>query len=396
MSCALSFLVLFSLCDSYFIFFCLFFFFFFFFFFQAEDGIRDADVTGVQTCALPILVPAHVGHFQAFAVFGEVVAEVADFGREQADAFHAAVFFAAGHQGLHANADAEERAVLGDFFNKFNHTQAVHFGHAVADGADAGQDYPVGFADFGGIVCDQYGAVRGHVLYGFAGGMQVAHAVVDDGDGLHGGSVPIGDRLQGAFGGRGDTRHALVHFNRHAQCAAEGFEHGFNLVVGVLALQVVDVQGHHGVVHEALEELCEQVYVKPAHAGAGVGYVHEQTRAAGEIDDHAGQGFIQGHVGVAVTADAFLVAHRLLERLAEGDADIFHGVVVVDVEVALAGDVQVYQAVAGNLVHHVVKEGHTGVKAGFAGAIEIDLDGNLGFKGISLYPSLAFSHGDSV
>src|SRR5437667_5900154 len=36
----------------------LFFFFsfccFFFFFFQAEDGIRDRDVTGVQTCALPI------------------------------------------------------------------------------------------------------------------------------------------------------------------------------------------------------------------------------------------------------------------------------------------------------------------------------------------------------
>src|SRR5205807_5591718 len=31
-----------------------FFFFFFFFFFQAEDGIRDYKVTGVQTCALPI------------------------------------------------------------------------------------------------------------------------------------------------------------------------------------------------------------------------------------------------------------------------------------------------------------------------------------------------------
>src|SRR2546426_11645307 len=28
---------------------------FFFFFFQAEDGIRDYKVTGVQTCALPIL-----------------------------------------------------------------------------------------------------------------------------------------------------------------------------------------------------------------------------------------------------------------------------------------------------------------------------------------------------
>src|SRR6267154_3184211 len=33
---------------------------FIFFFFQAEDGIRDGRVTGVQTCALPILAGADV------------------------------------------------------------------------------------------------------------------------------------------------------------------------------------------------------------------------------------------------------------------------------------------------------------------------------------------------
>src|SRR6266498_2483260 len=33
----------------------------FFFFFQAEDGIRDADVTGVQTCALPICAVTNAG-----------------------------------------------------------------------------------------------------------------------------------------------------------------------------------------------------------------------------------------------------------------------------------------------------------------------------------------------
>src|SRR2546427_2760791 len=33
----------------------------FFFFFQAEDGIRDLTVTGVQTCALPILPAARHG-----------------------------------------------------------------------------------------------------------------------------------------------------------------------------------------------------------------------------------------------------------------------------------------------------------------------------------------------
>src|SRR5437764_4720115 len=31
-----------------------------FFFFQAEDGIRDTSVTGVQTCALPIFPVARV------------------------------------------------------------------------------------------------------------------------------------------------------------------------------------------------------------------------------------------------------------------------------------------------------------------------------------------------
>src|SRR5690606_32576040 len=33
-----------------------------FFFFQAEDGIRDFHVTGVQTCALPISSDLHIGH----------------------------------------------------------------------------------------------------------------------------------------------------------------------------------------------------------------------------------------------------------------------------------------------------------------------------------------------
>src|SRR5207244_10141375 len=40
---------------------CLF-VYFIFFFFQAEDGIRDDLVTGVQTCALPICRADAVGH----------------------------------------------------------------------------------------------------------------------------------------------------------------------------------------------------------------------------------------------------------------------------------------------------------------------------------------------
>ena len=36
------------------------------FFFQAEDGIRDYDVTGVQTCALPICqtLPSDIAYYR--------------------------------------------------------------------------------------------------------------------------------------------------------------------------------------------------------------------------------------------------------------------------------------------------------------------------------------------
>src|SRR5437588_2241185 len=49
-SCIFVFVVLFSVSFFFFFHLC----FFCFFFFQAEDGIRDHCVTGVQTCALPI------------------------------------------------------------------------------------------------------------------------------------------------------------------------------------------------------------------------------------------------------------------------------------------------------------------------------------------------------
>src|SRR5690606_40246852 len=47
----------------------------FIFFFQAEDGIRDFHVTGVQTCALPIS-DRHVAHLVAVLAQAELDVEV--------------------------------------------------------------------------------------------------------------------------------------------------------------------------------------------------------------------------------------------------------------------------------------------------------------------------------
>src|SRR6266540_5570397 len=47
---------------------------FVFFFFQAEDGIRDRDVTGVQTCALPISFTSEAK--EAVAHYPEITREI--------------------------------------------------------------------------------------------------------------------------------------------------------------------------------------------------------------------------------------------------------------------------------------------------------------------------------
>src|SRR5699024_11512647 len=46
------------------------------FFFQAEDGIRDRNVTGVQTCALPICLSTLESELRAHG--GELAAEKTD------------------------------------------------------------------------------------------------------------------------------------------------------------------------------------------------------------------------------------------------------------------------------------------------------------------------------
>src|SRR2546427_7640705 len=55
------FIILFFLCISFF--YIQHFILVFFFFFQAEDGIRDLTVTGVQTCALPIYMGIDIAGF---------------------------------------------------------------------------------------------------------------------------------------------------------------------------------------------------------------------------------------------------------------------------------------------------------------------------------------------
>src|SRR5437879_8529520 len=80
------------------------------FFFQAEDGIRDTSVTGVQTCALPICI----------ALGGEE----AGVGDDAAEfAFVGAIFHASGEDDVFFDEDAAD--VVGPELRSEEHTSEL-------------------------------------------------------------------------------------------------------------------------------------------------------------------------------------------------------------------------------------------------------------------------------
>src|SRR2546422_3728572 len=92
----------------------------FFFFFQAEDGIRDVAVTGVQTCALPI--------YLSNVVFSTSVIEQGKFGGANLTRanFNSADLFSA----IFTNANATQA-----IFRSADLTRA-NFRDAITNGAD--------------------------------------------------------------------------------------------------------------------------------------------------------------------------------------------------------------------------------------------------------------------
>src|SRR5699024_2821415 len=93
------------------------------FFFQAEDGIRSRNVTGVQTCALPILIPVLIAVLLA-AMLNPVVKVLTRYtflGRTAASGVAllglllviAGMFTLAGRQLFAQFADIQEKAVTG-------------------------------------------------------------------------------------------------------------------------------------------------------------------------------------------------------------------------------------------------------------------------------------------
>jgi len=84
-----------------------------------------------------------------------------------------------------------------------------------------------------------------------------------------------------------------------------------------------------------------------------------------------------------VSPQADFVTERFGKRLPEGDADVFDGMMSIDVGIAVALDGQIDQCVCGKEGQHVVEKAESGRDFWFSGSIELERQCNLRFVGIS-------------
>src|SRR3990172_4581425 len=126
--------------------------------------------------------------------------------------------------------------------------------------------------------------------------------------------------------------------------------------MAVAAAEEVEVEVEATVVGERPEEVLEELGRHVTDPPGAEDDAEMQPGPSGEVDHAAREGLVEGAVGVAEAGDPRLVPERDLEGLAEGDPDVLHRMMGVDVQVPPAAQLEIEPGVRGERREHVVEE----------------------------------------
>jgi hypothetical protein len=110
---------------------------------------------------------------------------------------------------------------------------------------------------------------------------------------------------------------------------------------------------------EAFEKIGNQFCLQIADARGADFCLNYGDCAAAEVDRCETESFIHGHEKIAGAQNAAPIAQCPVERLAQTDADIFDGVMLINIEVARSGKFQVKTAMTREQFQHVVEESNS-------------------------------------
>jgi hypothetical protein len=154
-------------------------------------------------------------------------------------------------------------------------------------------------------------------------------------------------------------------------------------MVRIVSSEIIDMQRCRCVVDEALEKLVKQVDVELADPWALELDPVLDAGPPGKIYYDTRQRLVQRHVSMPVTHNALLVPERLLEGLAQGNTDILHRMVIIDMQITAGVYFEVECTMTRDLLEHMFEERNPGIETGISAAIEVQDDIDLGFQRIA-------------
>lgn len=164
-------------------------------------------------------------------------------------------------------------------------------------------------------------------------------------------------------------------------------------MVGIVSVKIFHMQRHAAVDGKSHEPFLEEFGVEGSHLWCGKGDVPGYPRTVGKVHNHTRQRLIQGNIRAAKAGNPLAFSQRFFKSLSQGDADIFDGMMVVDMGIPTGGEVNIKQAVPCQLIQHMVEKTDTAVDAGDPGTIQVEGDRDLGFGGFTFDGGGAFHLG---
>src|SRR5690349_18967211 len=166
---------------------------------------------------------------------------------------------------------------------------------------------------------------------------------------------------QHVFGRRHGARQTLVDLDGMPQRPRRTLEAGFNNVVAVFPVQILDVQANAGILRQRLKPFAKQFGIHFADFWPRELDLPYQVRPVRNVDGDSGQRFVHRHEARPEAPNSGKIAKCPPDRLADDNGRIFRRVVEIHVQVPLGPDLQVDSGMPGETLQHVIQEAYSGV-----------------------------------
>src|SRR6202789_4661495 len=135
---------------------------------------------------------------------------------------------------------------------------------------------------------------------------------------------------------------------------------------------------------KAFEEIAHKFSLQIAHARKADFRLHDRYCASAKIDGRQAQRLIHGHQEISRPQNAAPVAQGAVKDFAEGNAQVFHGVVLVYIQVSAGDNFKVEAAVSGKQFQHVVETTDSGCDLVFTPALDVEINVDIGFSRLAV------------